>query len=289
MFGLIFATAGLAQTWDDVGSIFAGRCTKCHSGPAAPLGLDLSTYDSAISGSWTGRVIVAGDAANSPVIRRLKGEILPRMPFDGPPFLTDEEIALISAWIDAGAIDGESKAGPISLPEVPRPGEPVNFAHVERIFLQRCVKCHSDNSVLGSPPEGLRLGSYGQILVGAERLVLVPGNPEMSEIWRKITGISSPRMPKDGPPYLSEDEIRLIRDWISQGAADANGEPAPIPAGREIRLRGILTARNAIDGAVFTVTPGTRIDKPPAVGDEAEVRAIIADDGSVRATRLRSR
>lgn len=190
----------------------------------------------------------------------------------------------------AGLPEGEAAPPPaVAERRRPAPGEPVTFADVEPIFLKACIKCHSDNSRMAAPPDGLRLTGYEAILRGGERLVVVPGNPEASELWRRLAGVATPRMPFDGPPWLPEDDIRLIRDWIAQGAPDAEGTPAPIPAGREIRLRGRLAAPDAIDGARFSVTGGTRIGKPPRLGAEAEMRGVIEPDGTIRATRLRAR
>src|SRR5262249_48832640 len=39
----------------------------------------------------------------SEMVKRIRGISTPRMPFDGPPFLTEAEIQIIEAWIDAGA------------------------------------------------------------------------------------------------------------------------------------------------------------------------------------------
>ena len=93
-------------------------------------------------------------------------------------------------------------------------------------------------------------------------------------------------MPSEGPPWLPEEDIRLIRDWIAQGAPDAGGMRAPIPVGARIRLRGVLTGETEIDGAGFVVDSGTRIDDRPRIGDEAEMRGVVQGDGSVRAERL---
>jgi hypothetical protein len=54
---------------------------------------------------------------------------------------------------------------------------------------------------------------------------VVPGHPEASELVRRIRGQALPRMPFDGPPYLSEADIALIVAWIRQGARDAAGDP----------------------------------------------------------------
>ena len=108
-------------------------------------------------------------------------------------------------------------------------------------------------------------------------------------MWRRVAGFGRPRMPFDGPPWLADDDIDLIRRWIEGGALDDSGAPAPVPAGARIRLRGILTAADAIDGARFVIGSGTRIDKSPRVGAQAELRAVVASDGRVMAERLRAR
>ena len=96
-------------------------------------------------------------------------------------------------------------------------------------------------------------------------------------------------MPFNGPPWLSDEEIRLIRQWIEQGAPDPAGNEAAMPTGGEVRFRGIFSGEWAIDGAAFEVDRDTRIDDRPTPGQQAEMRGIIAEDGTIRATRLRSR
>jgi mono/diheme cytochrome c family protein len=273
--------------FDAVSAIFAERCVKCHSGVAAPMGLDLTTYANTVSGGWASTVVEAGNA-DSPLLRRLRGDITPRMPLNGPPFLSEAEIATVTAWVMDGLVEGAPVAA-VTLPTRPAPGEPVLWSHVEPIFQRSCIKCHSDNGKLAAPPEGLRLTTLDMVLAGGERLVVLPGNPRMSAIWRHITGTALPRMPYDGPPWLDPDDIRLIEDWIAQGAKDSDGNPAPIPVGAEVRLRGVLTGPSAIDGADFVVDGSTRVDDRPGLGDAAEMRGEVQADGTVRATRLRER
>lgn len=104
------------------------------------------------------------------------------------------------------------------------------------------------------------------MLAGGDRIVVIPGNPEGSELWRRITGVAHPRMPFDGPPWLPDDQIARIRAWIAEGAMDDAGTPAPIPAGGQVRFRGVMTGAAEIDGAAFAITGDTRIDdRPPPV------------------------
>lgn len=284
----LWAGPGAAEDFAQVGALFAERCVICHSGEDAPLGLRLDTLDGVMAGSENGPVVEPGNAA-SPLLQRLRGEAQPQMPLDGPPFLEEAQIAMVEAWVQAGLPVGDGAPTPVAERRRPAPGEPVLWPDVQPILLKACIKCHSDNSKLGAPPEGLRLDSLENVLKGGDRLVVLPGNPEMSELWRRVVGLADPRMPFDGPPWLAEDDLRLIHGWIVQGAPDARGVKAPIPAGAAIRLRGVLTAEAEIDGAAFIIDSGTRVDDRPRIGDRAEMRGVVQTDGSVRAERFGDR
>lgn len=110
--------------------------------------------------------------------------------------------------------------------EMTRPPGEVWYSDIEPIINQSCVKCHSDGSILGAPPEGLRHSSYETVIAGGDRLALVPGNAGASKVWRHVAGIETPRMPFDGPPFLEDNQIVLIERWIDGGARDAEGNPA---------------------------------------------------------------
>jgi hypothetical protein len=272
--------------WAEVAVILNERCVMCHAGEYAPLGLQLDSYANALRGSENGPVLIAGDMA-SLLLARIRGDIEPRMPMDGPPWLDDGQIALISEWVAAGMPEGE--AGPV-IPEavVTRPEGEVWFGDVEPIILQRCVQCHSDGSILGAPPEGLRLSDLSLVLAGGDSVVVVPGNPALSLLYRHVAGLEEPRMPFDGPPWLSDAEVALIGEWIAQGARDAEGVPSAAVPG-EFRVEGILTGEREIDGGAFVVTGGTRVEDGFAIGERYELRAEVGPDGTVIATRLRER
>jgi hypothetical protein len=141
---------------------------------------------------------------------------------------------------------------------------------------------------MGAPPEGLRLDSYENILAGTDRAVVVPGAPLASEVYRRVLGYSLPRMPFGGP-YLDAEEVERIGSWIAGGARDAAGVAAPLPVGREVRLGGTLTGIWELDGLPLQVTPETRIDDSPSIGDVVEVRGVVTAEGGVRVERVRGR
>lgn len=292
-----FLLSGGAQAQDDVtytelAPIFSARCVMCHAGEFAPLGLQLDSYESILKGSVNGPVIKADDVEGSELIRRLKGESLPRMPLTGPPFLSDEEIGLFTRWIESGMPEGQAtQAKTPAKPEASRPpeGHPITYANVSPILNSRCVKCHTQQGLMGNPPEGYLLDSYQSIMATSDRVRVVPGNPSASELVRRIKGHALPRMPFDGPPYLSTVEISLIEDWIAQGARNSDGSVAAHPIGSEVRLHGTLQAGWILNGLELVMNGNTRIDKSPRPGDYVQVRGRIDANGQVRVERIRPR
>lgn len=292
---LIFSHAQTATTYDDIAPILASRCVLCHAGDGAPLGLRLDNVDGLLKGSARGPVAKAGDAAGSELIRRLKGISQPRMPMTGPPFLTDAEVALFESWVNGGMPVGGATAAPAPMQAVaapplrPRAGEAVDYRHVAPIFATRCAKCHTENGLVGPAPEGFRLTSYESTLSAADRLRVVPGRPNASELLRRIRGQAQPRMPMDGPPYLTDEEIGLIEAWIAGGARNAEGRRAEIPSGAKVRLHGTLEARWRLESLNLDVGGHTRIDKSPDAGDYVEVRGRLDRNGNVIVERVRTR
>ncbi|NMG73619.1 c-type cytochrome domain-containing protein [Aromatoleum diolicum] len=284
------AQAGGSETYADLVPILAQHCIVCHSGDAAPRGLRLDSFESMLKGSTTGPVLKAGDPSASELIRRIKGISLPRMPMTGPPFLPDSQIAMFERWVVAGLRKGDPvRAEAPAVAPRPAPGESVTYRHVAPILATRCAKCHTDKGLMGAAPEGFRLTSYEATLSTADRVRVVPGNPDASELVRRIRGQARPRMPFDGPPYLTSDEIRLIEDWIAQGARDTAGRVAAVPAGASVRLHGTLGQGSQLDGLDLAIGRRTRVDKAPAPGDYVEVRGRLDEAGKVEVERLRRR
>jgi nitrate/TMAO reductase-like tetraheme cytochrome c subunit/mono/diheme cytochrome c family protein len=81
---------------DTIGPIFQARCGQCH-GSNATLGLNLTSYSTAMSGSQNGPVIIPGDPGSSLLIQKQTGE----QPHFGQ--LSAEELELVTQWIAAGA------------------------------------------------------------------------------------------------------------------------------------------------------------------------------------------
>lgn len=88
-----------------------------------------------------------------------------------------------------------------------------------------CVSCHNPNKIKG----GLRMDTFAELMKGGESgAAVVPGNLEESELYRRITLPHDDEefMPSGGKKPLSEEETRLIEQWIKAGAS----ETAPLSA-----------------------------------------------------------
>jgi cytochrome b subunit of formate dehydrogenase/mono/diheme cytochrome c family protein len=86
-------------TWDGVwAAILTDSCGACH-GSGALGGLNVTSYELAVEGGNSGPGIVAGDPdASSIYTRQATG--------GHPGQLTDQQVADLAAWIDAGAPEG---------------------------------------------------------------------------------------------------------------------------------------------------------------------------------------
>ena len=109
-------------------------------------------------------------------------------------------------------------------------GEPIDttatFTRVQNeIFTPTCAQlgCHDplgrQEQLILSPGRGYAM-IVGQPSVESPSLQRVkPLDPANSYLYRKIngSGITGDRMPQGGP-YLSDAQIKLVRDWIRRGA-----------------------------------------------------------------------
>ncbi|HMJ66318.1 MAG TPA: c-type cytochrome domain-containing protein, partial [Candidatus Binatia bacterium] len=104
---LALRAAPVTNDYSSVEAIFTERCLDCHESKEPEANLVLETFETLMKGGDSGPVIVPGKSSDSLLIKMLEG-----MEKDGkkkimPPGkrekLKPQEIALIRAWIDAGA------------------------------------------------------------------------------------------------------------------------------------------------------------------------------------------
>lgn len=87
---------------DDIMPVLRNACLNCHNPDKKKAGLDLSTYDAAMTGSDNGKMIKPGDSAGSMLFKTINHIEEPFMPQKADK-LPDKELALFKAWIDGGA------------------------------------------------------------------------------------------------------------------------------------------------------------------------------------------
>ncbi|MEX2172639.1 MAG: c-type cytochrome domain-containing protein [Pirellulales bacterium] len=105
----------------DVAPIFAKYCAGCHNPDEREGELSLESFADLQQGGGRGAVMIPGRADASLLIRALTGEVEPSMPPEDNERPTEAEIAVLRAWIDAGAKgpDGAETAYPeLSTPEI---------------------------------------------------------------------------------------------------------------------------------------------------------------------------
>lgn len=138
---------------------------------------------------------------------------------------------LLLTLLVLGAITGTiaCKSAPAPTSTTPPPNTGISFAKdIQPIFSTNCVGCHQG----GSAPAGLNLepGSAYKNLANvkaseASLMRVAPGAPDKSYLLNKLLGTQSQvggtgaQMPFRGTS-LPQDQINLIQQWITDGAAD---------------------------------------------------------------------
>ena len=86
-----------------VAPIFKKYCNGCHNADEKEGGLVLESFDSALKGGKRGAVIVPGKSELSRLVLSVEKKTKPVMPPEGNEGPKQNEIAILRAWIDAGA------------------------------------------------------------------------------------------------------------------------------------------------------------------------------------------
>ena len=85
--------------------IFEQHCTSCHNPGKLKGELKLDTYEGVLAGGLSGPVVIGGSPAQSELLKRLHLPLDDKkhMPPKGRPPLTDDESAVLTWWVEAGA------------------------------------------------------------------------------------------------------------------------------------------------------------------------------------------
>jgi hypothetical protein len=139
--------------------------------------------------------------------------------------LADRRLAAALAAALCAAACGTVKSP--TEPPAPGPGTAFTFSRIQaEIFNQRCAKAGCHDAATAQNGLVLEPGRSYALLVNHPSLGhalprVTPGDPERSYLLKKVRGdadISGARMPFDGPPYLTPEQIEGIAGWIREGA-----------------------------------------------------------------------
>jgi hypothetical protein len=111
------------------------------------------------------------------------------------------------------------------------PAATVSFSAQIRPILSRPMAgcgCHMPTAAGAGPATlitGLDLSSLASLRAGGMTSgirIVVDMEPCSSVLYQKVDDAPpfGSRMPLGGPPFLSDDELRLLHDWIAEGAND---------------------------------------------------------------------
>ena len=122
---ILLAVAATAGAEDKAAPDYASQvapvlkqfCAGCHNDADREGDFSLESYASLQAGTPDGPAFKAGDGEASRIIRQLTGKAKPAMPPKGEPHPAEADVALLKAWIDAGAKgpDGAAPADRLAL------------------------------------------------------------------------------------------------------------------------------------------------------------------------------
>jgi WD40 repeat protein len=118
LFLAIAGQAGGSTSGDAAFGLLKTKCLACHDQKLHSGRLVMESRDALLKGGDHGAAIVPGRSGESLLIKRVTGEVAPRMPLEGE--LRPEEVDLLRRWIDAGAPAWAAARpdAPLSVPDV---------------------------------------------------------------------------------------------------------------------------------------------------------------------------
>ncbi len=212
----------------DVAPILKKYCAGCHNPDDHEGKLSVESFDDLQKGGEHGAVVLAGDPATSRMIRFVSGTTEPKMPPQDEPQLTTEQVAILKAWVEAGAKGPAGKepdrtkltvpmiaakpglADPITALDWSADGQWIAAARFGRVELRTV----DDPKPLKMTLEGLAGKVTALHFAGPSRLVTASGVPGLygqAILWDLDTG-------------MPLQEIRAHRDVLYDAELSPNGE-----------------------------------------------------------------
>ncbi len=189
-------------------------CFACHGAEKQKGKYRCDTRDGAFKDTDYGKTIVAGHSEQSVLIHMVCGlidEMLMPPPSDKPgrsEKLTPEQIGILRAWIDQGAVWPD---GPIA-----EYVKPVTFeADLKPLFATACASCHSGADAKG----GFQVESLEAVVKGGKSYGKSVNTtaPAKSPLLTIVSGLDED-LPLPEKHKLPPKSVDLVRKWIEQGA-----------------------------------------------------------------------
>ena len=227
----------------DIVPVLQKHCVVCHSEPLKSGGLLMGTHARLMAGGQSGAAITPGKGQDSLLVKVLDGRVKPQMPQGGAP-LDSRTIALIRAWIDAGAkgpAPGEAapEVAPPVIPDI-KPRVPVSsqvgalafrsdgsLLAVGRYKQVQFIETASRNVVatleghadvvraLAFSPDGRLLAAAGGLPArkGEIRIWNVEARRELRAVEGHADSIYSVAFSPDGKRLASTGYDKLVKLW----------------------------------------------------------------------------
>ncbi len=198
----------------EVYPILKESCFPCHGAQKQKGKYRCDTKEGAFKDTDYGPTILPGRSEQSALIHMVCGlvdEMLMPPPSDKPgqsEKLTNEQIGLLRAWIDQGAVWPD---GPIA--DVVKP---VTFAvDIQPLFASACAACHSGPTAKG----GFDAVSLETVLKGGKTYgrAVSPGDLKKSPLITIVSGLDED-LPLPEKHKLPFKQLELVKQWVGQGA-----------------------------------------------------------------------
>ncbi|MDA8775469.1 hypothetical protein N9N13_07050 [Opitutales bacterium] len=264
--------------------ILEDRCFSCHNAPYEKngrtthpkAGLRLDTYEWVMKGNLDNTVVEAGNLEDSylyEVITMDEEDDMFMPPKGGA--LSPEQIDVIKRWILEGAKPSAGGAGIAS-----DMSNGISFHdHIFPLIEERCLDCHSEPYVKNGrtihPKAGLRLDTYESIIKGnLDGTIIEKGNAEESTLFAVITLDSDDPeiMPPKGAP-LTEDEINMFKQWITEGAKENPSDTFVQP--KEVEAEVVTDAANSNLSLIDTLAKRLKAPSRPQMEAAQKSGALV--------------
>lgn len=232
-----------------VAPIFERTCVSCHGEQKQKGGLALHTKDAILAGGDTGPAIEPGNAKASLMIERmhLPPEDEDRMPPEGKPQPSAQEIAILEQWIAAGApfegkVAGIEKPTDVVAEPVIDHAEPVVPANSEAVAALRNNLVHVQSIATGAPQLWVDFSATAATVDDAmARKLLEPVVRQVGELGLARANVTDKVMPL----FARMSSLRRLDLRQTGVSSDGIEELAQLP-----RLEELVLAQTKVDDTV---------------------------------------